>query len=277
MWGWGLFLIISSWIVSWGRVFCFYPYSFLPLWIGYILTINGLSDYFIGKSLLSQMGKKFILLFIYSIPFWWIFEVLNHFTQNWHYILSIKVNPFEYFLSGSVFFSIVVPAIMSTNFFFYQILIRLKRHFWIKIPLTGLNLLIFFVFGLILTSFIFIFPKIGFLFMWVGPFLLIAPINYYLGFCSLLKKISLGDWTLFFSLFLASLFTGFWWELWNFYALPKWIYSVPYVGFLKIFEMPVLGYLGYLPFGLEVYSFTVFLQGILKRKFKNIPEISFDE
>ena len=55
----------------------------------------------------------------------------------------------------------------------------------------------------------------------------------------------------------AALFAGFWWECWNFHALPKWIYTVPYVGFWKIFEMPVLGYIGYPFFGLIVFSYTV--------------------
>ncbi len=34
-------------------------------------------------------------------------------------------------------------------------------------------------------------------------------------------------------------------------GLSKWIYEVPFVSRFKIFEMPVLGYAGYLPFGLE--------------------------
>jgi len=61
----------------------------------------------------------------------------------------------------------------------------------------------------------------------------------------------------------ATIFTGFWWEMWNYYSLPKWYYTIPYVGFYKVFEMPALGYLGYLPFGLEVLSFFYFAVGLL--------------
>ena len=46
---------------------------------------------------------------------------------------------------------------------------------------------------------------------------------------------------------------GFLWEMWNQWSYPKWVYHVPGVGFAKVFEMPILGYLGYLPFSLEVY------------------------
>jgi hypothetical protein len=39
--------------------------------------------------------------------------------------------------------------------------------------------------------------------------------------------------------------------MWNFYSLAKWTYHVPFVQRFEIFEMPILGYAGYLPFGLE--------------------------
>ena len=50
---------------------------------------------------------------------------------------------------------------------------------------------------------------------------------------------------------LAALVCGFFWEMWNFYSLARWTYSIPYVQRFHLFEMPILGYGGYLPFGLE--------------------------
>ena len=60
-----------------------------------------------------------------------------------------------------------------------------------------------------------------------------------------------GDWRYLFTWALAALFCGFFWEMWNFYSHAKWVYSVPYFQAFHIFEMPLLGYTGYLPFGLE--------------------------
>ncbi len=57
----------------------------------------------------------------------------------------------------------------------------------------------------------------------------------------------------------ATLFNGLWWELWNYLSLPKWIYTIPYVGFWKVFEMPILGYLGYPFFGLIVFNYTALI------------------
>jgi hypothetical protein len=42
--------------------------------------------------------------------------------------------------------------------------------------------------------------------------------------------------------------------MWNFLSYPKWIYHVPFVGFLHVFEMPLLGYLGYIPFSWELFA-----------------------
>jgi len=50
---------------------------------------------------------------------------------------------------------------------------------------------------------------------------------------------------------MAGLICGFFWELWNSQSLAHWVYTVPFVHDFKIFEMPILGYAGYLPFGLE--------------------------
>ena len=63
---------------------------------------------------------------------------------------------------------------------------------------------------------------------------------------------------------LASLVTGFFWEMWNYgsshpNALPPtnpnyWIYDIPYVNVIHLWsEMPLLGYAGYLPFGILVW------------------------
>lgn len=49
----------------------------------------------------------------------------------------------------------------------------------------------------------------------------------------------------------AALICSVFWEMWNFLSLAKWINTIPYVQAAPIFEMPLPGYVGYLPFGLE--------------------------
>jgi hypothetical protein len=52
--------------------------------------------------------------------------------------------------------------------------------------------------------------------------------------------------------------------MWNYWAFPKWQYTIPYVDFAYVFEMPLLGYGGYLLFGLEIYVVYHFLSGFVK-------------
>jgi hypothetical protein len=76
------------------------------------------------------------------------------------------------------------------------------------------------------------------------------------------SRVADGDWRLVACLAGGALTCGFFWEFWNSRASPKWIYHVPGMDAVKVFEMPVLGYLGYLPFGLELYALYHFLAGI---------------
>jgi hypothetical protein len=65
------------------------------------------------------------------------------------------------------------------------------------------------------------------------------------------SAIAHGDWQIIVSSALAVLMCGFFWEMWNYYSLAKWVYHIPFVHRFQLFEMPLLGYAGYLPFGLE--------------------------
>ncbi|MGH9261203.1 MAG: hypothetical protein ACRD08_15150, partial [Acidimicrobiales bacterium] len=55
-------------------------------------------------------------------------------------------------------------------------------------------------------------------------------------------------------LMIAGLFAGALWETFNAAARSKWIYTVPLLEELKVFEMPPLGFLGFPFFALEVWS-----------------------
>src|SRR5205823_13077488 len=55
------------------------------------------------------------------------------------------------------------------------------------------------------------------------------------------------------SLWVGALICGFFWEMWNYYSWPKWIYHTPVAQLLEVFVMPLLGYGGYVPFALELF------------------------
>jgi hypothetical protein len=85
--------------------------------------------------------------------------------------------------------------------------------------------------------------------LWVGPLLLLCGLQQLLTGTSLLAPLARGDWRPLLQPALAALACGLAWEFWNYWSLAKWQYSIPQVQRLHVFEMPLLGYAGYLPFG----------------------------
>jgi len=239
-------------------------HSFFPLWIGFILVSNGLAESIYGDSLIRRMRSSFLLLFVISLPFWWFFEFVNLAVKNWHYIYPHPISQTQFALQASIDFSTVVPAVLSATFL---ALLTLQNVFkGIRFPSFGIRrrwLSISVLVGVISLCSLALVPNVAFPMVWVAPILILEPFNFLLGYPSLIAQIKKGDWTLAAAIMLATLVSGVFWELWNFYSLPKWIYTIPYVGFWKIFEMPFLGYFGYPFFGIVVYSFTVFMLSIL--------------
>ena len=100
----------------------------------------------------------------------------------------------------------------------------------------------------------YIVPDIFFPLVWVGPFLIFDGIVLLQGGKGILASLIVGEWRLGLAVGLGGLLCGVLWEFWNFRANPQWVYDIPYLDFLNVFEMPVLGYLGYIPFAWSVYQ-----------------------
>ena len=96
-----------------------------------------------------------------------------------------------------------------------------------------------------------IYPNYLFSILWLSPLFIIVSLQILWGKSNIFSELAKGDCRLVISSAMAALFCGFFWELWNYYSFAKWIYSVPFVHKFQVFEMPILGYAGYLPFGLE--------------------------
>src|SRR2546425_566331 len=71
---------------------------------------------------------------------------------------------------------------------------------------------------------------------------------------SLFGDVARGEWGRIARLMAGGLFAGALWECFNALARAKWIYTVPFLEHLKLFEMPPLGFLGFPFFALEVWS-----------------------
>ena len=118
-------------------------------------------------------------------------------------------------------------------------------------------MLIFFIFGLLCLISPLVLPvKIASYLaapVWIGVVFLLDPLNYSWKQQSILYDLSRGDLSRLFQLFSAGLIAGLLWEFWNYWATAKWIYTVPILGDVKIFEMPIIGYLGFPAFAVEIF------------------------
>jgi hypothetical protein len=270
LWGYGGIILIGvSWFLAWTRFEWFVPlqaYTFFPLWLGYIVSINALTCSRTGNCLLVNRTRFFLALFPASCLFWWFFEYLNRFVQNWHYRGVENFSPAQYLIHASLCFTTVLPAVQSTAEFlasFTGLTVSLKnwRPLSLDKPQTwGWFLLIFS--GAALAG-IAVYPDYLFPMLWVAPFLIITGVQAVCREKTLFHTLPAGDWRLIWLPALAALTCGFFWELWNVRSLAHWEYSVPFVQRFHLFEMPVLGYAGYLPFGLECMAVSMMLDRLL--------------
>jgi len=96
-----------------------------------------------------------------------------------------------------------------------------------------------------------VWPNFFFPLLWISPLLILVALQTSIKQPTIIDQMRNGDWSVAVASMLAALVCGLFWEMWNYYSLAKWKYSIPFVHRFLIFEMPLLGYAGYLPFGLE--------------------------
>jgi hypothetical protein len=265
MHGWiGLGLVVVFWTLNWSLSGLRTQWTFFPLWLGFCLTMDALVLWRTGTSLFFRSRLKYLLLFIASAPVWWLFELANARLQNWHYAGAQAFSPFMFWFWATINFTTVIPAVFGSA--------ELMRSFFkkpVKGPVIQPTRIItagFFLAGWTMLILMAAWPGIFFPFVWVSLYFILEPINIWLGHRSLVEWTKAGNWQPVIALWLGVLLTGFFWEMWNYYSYPKWIYHVPWGDWLHIFEMPLLGYGGYLPFSLELYSLYNFLAGLLGAK-----------
>ena len=255
----GAAINLAAWISSWGRVGP-WAYTFFALWFGFILLLDGVNVAVSGSSPLRRGWLRFVLMFVVSSVFWWVFEGLNVPVQNWHYVFDRYYSPLAYFLIASLNFSTVLPAVMEIASL-YTSIPGLRPRLGptehdagasrVRLPAIVLLLAL----GALMMALPFLVPQVFYGLVWLCLVFLLDPVNHLFGRKSALAHLMAKDWRFLVALPISGITCGFFWELWNSLALPKWYYTIPFVDRLPhLFEMPLPGYLGYLPFALELFA-----------------------
>ena len=99
--------------------------------------------------------------------------------------------------------------------------------------------------------------------VWLGFIGVADPLNYRARRPSLWGDLTQGYRARLWALLLAGFVCGILWEFWNYWASAKWLYIFPILEQYRVFEMPVLGFLGFPAFALEIFTMYVFAVSVL--------------
>lgn len=270
----GIVTMVAAEVFLFGGVSLIAQWITPIMWTGYILTLDAIVRFKRGTSLLSDYRVEFGLLAVISIGSWLIFEGYNVFLKNWWYV-GLPENIVERYFGYAWAFATISPGMFLT----YEVLDlslpggdgrgypRLDRGEAPGRPrLPAILFTSFIVLGLICLIVPLVWPSTYMApFLWMAFAFLIDPINGRIGERSFLSEFFTGCLRPTLVFFLAGLVCGALWEFWNYWATSKWHYDIPraYLGHVKLFEMPVLGFLGFMPFAIESYAIYVFVRRLI--------------
>jgi len=272
----GLAVMIGSEAATLARIEPFYSWNTPICWTGFILFADGIVWRARGDSWLRSAPREFVFLACLSIPLWLVFEFYNLFIVNWHYVGLPEHRALRYF-GYAWSFATIWPALFEG-----AELIAVWRGSARPAPeerdrsrpagrgpaaLPALSMAAgaaFLIWPLVWPSPYLAAP------VWLGFILLLDPINARGGGESILGDARRGRGGRLINLVSSGLLCGLLWELWNYWAGAKWHYIVPIMEHVKIFEMPLPGYLGFPAFALECFAMYVFVRALVASRFTRV-------
>jgi len=253
---------------------------FTPIvWTGYVLFVDALVRRLTGRSYLTSDRGEGVLVALASVACWWLFELYNapRFWRGgaeavglWWQYHGLEPNLFLRRVGYDWSFATIFPALFLTAAalratIFHGARVRPRRLSPKTLGLMTALGAVSVVLPLVIVS-AWLVPLV-----WIGWALVLEPLNARAGRPSWLADLGHGDASRLLALLGAGAMCGVLWEFWNYWAATRWTYTVPYLGGVKVFEMPVLGYLGFPPFVLECYAMYHWLRGLVAARSAPTP------
>lgn len=243
-------LLGSQWLML-RKVEPFYSWFYSFAWWSYLWIADRIAGNLGRTSLIRNRTREFLWLLPWSVTCWLIFEVFNLFLNNWQYV-NLPSTRWLRWPGYALAYATVFPALFVT-----RDLIQAFGWFreWGTSPLrfgTAWRAPCFII-GAVGVSLVVLLPELFFPLVWAAPTCMLEPLVHRYGGDSLVRRWEQEGFRPILLLLCAGAVCGFLWEFWNYWAGAKWVYTIPFVGFLKIFEMPVLGFFGFPFFALECH------------------------
>jgi hypothetical protein len=236
---------------------------FLFAWVGWLWTVDAAIGWVGGVRFRDGRRRELGALLVWSVPFWSLFEAYNLVLDNWTYVFLPRSEVLQALFAG-VAFATVLPACFFHAAFF-------DAAGWLDVSgprlrdRPGAMRLVEGVvggFGLLCIALPLVWPRTCFWMVWGALLGVPAVLTYRLGAPSLLRDLEAGHNARLVRLFIGGSLVGGLWEGLNYWARTKWVYTVPGFEEWKLFEMPLLGFVGF-PFlalsAFEAYSLWCWL------------------
>lgn len=266
----GLIVMVASEAATLARVEPFYSWNTPIAWTGFIVFADSLVYQMRGRSWIRSSPSEFAFLALASIPLWLIFEFYNLYIDNWYYV-GLPENRALRLFGYAWSFATIWPAIFEG-----ADLVAVGARWRDRVRKPGASTswtlsrppaapALAVGAGVAMLTWPLLWPSRYLAApVWLGFIFLLAPINARLGAETLLVHHRLDRVK---NLALSGFLCGVLWEFWNYWSRAKWHYTVPIMENLKIFEMPVPGYLGFPAFALECFTMYVFVRALVVRGF----------
>jgi hypothetical protein len=230
---WTLLADVPGWNALW----------YLFAWYGWLLALDAAVWALSGRSWVAAQGRRLPALLFWSVPFWYLFEAYNLRLENWYYVFALRDDALQLVVSVLAF-ATVFPAC----FLHAELIAALgmwDRARWRPLRVSrGVELGLGAMGAASIVAPI-VWPRVAFPLVWGATFWLPELVSWRRGGPSLVRDLARGRPQRLLQLLVGGLLAGVVWELLNFWARCKWIYTVPYFERLKLFEMPMLGFLGF--------------------------------
>jgi len=261
----GLLVMVVSQSATFAKIAPFYSWNTPIAWTGFILFADSIVWRARHCSWMRSNPREFIFLALASIPLWLVFEFYNLYIENWYYTglpENFWLRQFGYAWS----FATIWPAIFEAADLIdvWRGAVHSKLDATTAVSRVSLFLSIAAGAAMLLWPLVWPSPYLAAP-VWLGFILLLDPINAAMGEESLVGDFERRDERRAVNLVLSGFVCGLLWEFWNYWAGAKWHYTVPIMENLKMFEMPVPGYLGFPAFALECFTMYVFVRAITIR------------
>jgi hypothetical protein len=264
-----LSVMIGSEAAAIARVEPFWSWNTPIVWTAFILFADSVVFHVRRSSWIRSNGREFCALALVSIPLWLVFEAYNLVIRNWYYV-GLPEQFVVRMLGYAWAFSTIWPAIFGSaelvgTWRGTTGLVSAPQPVSATTRFSALSIAA----GALMLASPFIVPAGIAPFMaapvWLGFIFLLDPINRRLGGESLFEDWATDRRDRLKNLFIGGLLCGLLWELVNYWSRAKWHYSVPIMEDVKLFEMPLPGYLGFPAFAFECFTMYVFVRLVFTR------------